>query len=122
MLDRSKPAIGAAPAKGRTHLLVPLNGQPSSPMARLWARVHNTVIDFLSTERHSGKLQRAVAEQSFFVRCDQTTMAQNDIDNGRLNIVIGVAPGQGRRIRDLQHRPMDRRPLALTVPQKGSIP
>lgn len=58
----------------------------------LWAQVHTTVTDFLTNEWHSGKLQGAEAEQAFFVRCDQTTMTQNDLDNGRLNIVIGVAP------------------------------
>jgi hypothetical protein len=58
----------------------------------LWARVRTTVTDFLTTEWHSGKLQGAAAQQAFFVRCDQTTMTQNDLDNGRLNIVIGVAP------------------------------
>jgi phage tail sheath protein FI len=30
--------------------------------------------------------------QAFFVKCDRTTMSQNDIDNGRLICVIGVAP------------------------------
>jgi uncharacterized protein len=58
----------------------------------LWARVRTTVTDFLTTEWRSGMLQGAAAEQAFFVRCDQTTMTQNDLDNGRLNIVIGVAP------------------------------
>jgi phage tail sheath protein FI len=58
----------------------------------LWARVRSTVTDFLTTEWRSGKLQGATAEQAFFVRCDQTTMTQNDLDNGRLIMVIGVAP------------------------------
>jgi hypothetical protein len=58
----------------------------------LWARVRTTVTDFLTSEWQAGKLQGAAAEQAFFVRCDQTTMTQNDLDNGRLNIVIGVAP------------------------------
>ncbi len=58
----------------------------------LWARVRTSVTDLLTTEWHSGMLQGTAAEQAFFVRCDQTTMTQNDLDNGRLNIVIGVAP------------------------------
>lgn len=58
----------------------------------LWARVRTAVTDFLTNEWHSGKLQGAEAKQAFFVRCDQTTMTQNDLDNGHLNIVIGVAP------------------------------
>ena len=31
-------------------------------------------------------------EQAFFVRCDRTTMTQNDLDNGRMIVLIGVAP------------------------------
>ena len=31
-------------------------------------------------------------EEAFFVRCDRTTMTQNDLDNGRLICLIGVAP------------------------------
>ena len=33
-------------------------------------------------------------EEGFFVRCDRTTMTQNDLDNGRLVCLIGVAPSQ----------------------------
>jgi phage tail sheath protein FI len=31
-------------------------------------------------------------EEAFFVKCDRTTMTQDDIDNGRLIVMIGVAP------------------------------
>jgi len=31
-------------------------------------------------------------EEAFFVNCDRSTMTQDDIDNGRLIILIGVAP------------------------------
>ena len=31
-------------------------------------------------------------DQAFFVKCDRTTMTQDDIDNGRLIVVVGVAP------------------------------
>jgi uncharacterized protein len=58
----------------------------------LWARVRTTVTDFLTTEWRSGMLQGTAAEQAFFVRCDPSTMTQNDLDNGRLNVVVGVAP------------------------------
>jgi phage tail sheath protein FI len=58
----------------------------------LWARVRTTVTDFLTNEWRSGTLQGAAADQAFFVRCDRSTMTQNDLDNGRLNIVVGVAP------------------------------
>ena len=39
------------------------------------------------------------------------TMTQNDLDNGRLICLIGVAAAQARRVRHLPHRPVDgRRP------------
>ena len=31
-------------------------------------------------------------DEAFFVVCDRTTMTQDDIDNGRLICVIGIAP------------------------------
>ena len=37
------------------------------------------------------------------------TMTQNDLDNGRLICLIGVAPLQPGRVRHLPHRPEDRR-------------
>ena len=33
-------------------------------------------------------------DEAFFVKCDRTTMTQNDIDSGRLIVVIGVAPAR----------------------------
>jgi hypothetical protein len=38
-----------------------------------------------------GELVGATAAQAFFVRCDRTTMTQNDLDNGRLILLVGVA-------------------------------
>ncbi len=59
---------------------------------RLWANVKRTVEDFLANEFVSGHLLGTKPEESYFVRCDRTTMTQNDIDNGRLVCLIGVAP------------------------------
>ena len=39
-----------------------------------------------------GALMGIKPEEAFFVRCDRSTMTQNDIDNGRLIAEIGVAP------------------------------
>lgn len=57
----------------------------------LWANVRNTVADFLYNEWKSGALLGTKPEQAFFVRCDRSTMTQNDLDNGRLICLIGVA-------------------------------
>ncbi len=58
----------------------------------LWANVARTVSDFLFNEWKSGNLMGDKPEQAFFVRCDRTTMTQNDLDNGRLIVLVGVAP------------------------------
>jgi phage tail sheath protein FI len=60
--------------------------------AALWASIRRSAADFLTAEWRDGALQGARPEEAFFVRCDTTTMTQGDIDNGRLVIVIGVAP------------------------------
>lgn len=59
---------------------------------KTWARVRQTITNFLTTVWRSGALFGLKAEEAFFVRCDRTTMTQDDIDNGRLICVIGIAP------------------------------
>ena len=58
----------------------------------LWANVRRTVEDFLYNEWKMGNLMGEKPEQAYFVRCDLSTMTQNDLDNGRLICLIGVAP------------------------------
>jgi len=58
----------------------------------LWANVRRTVEDFLFNEWKSGRLMGTKPEAAYFVRCDRSTMTQNDIDNGRLICLVGVAP------------------------------
>lgn len=60
--------------------------------ARLWKRVTQSVTNFLTRVWRDGALMGATPEQAFYVRCDETTMSQDDIDNGRLIMEIGVAP------------------------------
>jgi phage tail sheath protein FI len=60
--------------------------------APLWAKVRRSVSDFLTRVWMDGMLQGATKEQAYFVRCDRTTMTQADIDNGRLIILVGIAP------------------------------
>ncbi|MCW7541907.1 phage tail sheath subtilisin-like domain-containing protein [Aquabacterium sp. A7-Y] len=59
---------------------------------QLWANVRRTIEDFLLTEWQNGALLGDKPEKAFFVRCDRSTMTQNDLDNGRLICLIGVAP------------------------------
>ena len=57
----------------------------------LWANVRRTVEDFLYVEWRNGALLGLRPEDAFFVRCDRSTMSQNDLDNGRLICLVGVA-------------------------------
>jgi len=59
---------------------------------RLWARVKQSVTQFLTTVWRDGALMGLTPDEAFFVKCDRTTMTQDDIDNGRLIVMIGVAP------------------------------
>jgi len=56
-----------------------------------WANVRVTISDFLVNAWRNGALMGATAEKAFFVRCDRSTMTQNDLDNGRLVCLVGVA-------------------------------
>lgn len=58
----------------------------------LWARVERTIAAFLTTLWRSGALQGTSAEEAFYVQIGRVTMSQDDIDNGRLICVIGIAP------------------------------
>lgn len=58
----------------------------------LWNNIRSTVEDFLFNEWKSNHLTGDDPKEAYFVRCDRTTMTQNDIDNGRLICLIGIAP------------------------------
>ncbi len=58
----------------------------------LWARIRQSAENFLTTVWREGGLQGSTADEAFYVRCGEETMTQDDIDNGRLIVEIGVAP------------------------------
>ncbi|HKX30752.1 MAG TPA: phage tail sheath C-terminal domain-containing protein, partial [Blastocatellia bacterium] len=58
----------------------------------LWARVRQTITNFLTSVWRTGALQGTKPDEAFFVKIDRTTMTQDDIDNGRLICLIGIAP------------------------------
>lgn len=58
----------------------------------LWANVRRTIDDFLFNEFKSGHLLGDSTDESYFVKCDRSTMTQNDLDNGRLICLVGIAP------------------------------
>jgi phage tail sheath protein FI len=57
-----------------------------------WAAVRRSITNFLIRVWRSGALMGATEDEAFFVKCDRTTMTQDDIDNGRLICYIGIAP------------------------------
>ncbi|MEG0687939.1 MAG: phage tail sheath subtilisin-like domain-containing protein, partial [Hungatella sp.] len=58
----------------------------------LWVRVQRTISVFLNNLWRGGSLAGTSPEEAFFVNIGRDTMSQDDIDNGRLVCVIGVAP------------------------------
>ena len=58
---------------------------------RLWTNIRETINSFLFNELSSGALLGSSPKEAFFVRCDRSTMDQNDLDNGRLVCLIGLA-------------------------------
>lgn len=58
----------------------------------LWVRVKRTISVFLAGMWRNGALAGESPDEAFFVNVGRDTMSQDDIDNGRLICVIGVAP------------------------------
>ncbi|MDQ0061120.1 phage tail sheath family protein [Paenibacillus harenae] len=59
---------------------------------QLWARVQRTIEAFLTRVWRDGALSGTSPGEAFYINIGRTTMTQDDIDNGRLICVIGVAP------------------------------
>ncbi len=60
----------------------------------LWLHVRRSVTTFLTGLWREGAFLGTKAEDAFFVRCDASTMTQEDLDDGRLVCMIGVAPAR----------------------------
>jgi len=60
--------------------------------SRLWSRVKMTIETFLGGIWTSGALVGGSPDEAFFVDIGPNTMTKDDIDNGRLICIIGVAP------------------------------
>jgi uncharacterized protein len=59
---------------------------------QLWALVRQSITAFLTTVWQTGALAGTTPDQAFLVQCDRTTMSQDDLDNGRLICIVGLAP------------------------------
>ena len=58
----------------------------------LWARLRDTVGTFLDTLFQQGAFPGDTPAQAYLVRCDKTTMTQEEIAQGIVNIEVGFAP------------------------------
>jgi phage tail sheath protein FI len=56
-----------------------------------WSAIRTSITNFLLTVWRNGALMGTTQDEAFFVRCDRTTISQDDLDNGRLICLIGVA-------------------------------
>ena len=64
--------------------------EPNDEM--LWSRVEGTIRVFLTTQWRNGALAGSTADEAFFINIGKSTMTADDILNGRLICIIGVAP------------------------------
>ncbi len=64
--------------------------EPNDEM--LWSRVEGTIRVFLTTQWRNGALAGSTADEAFYINIGRSTMTEDDILNGRLICVIGVAP------------------------------
>lgn len=58
----------------------------------LWATINRSLTNFLTSVWRDGALMGNSAEEAFFVDVGPNTMAQADIDAGRLIVRVGIAP------------------------------
>lgn len=57
----------------------------------LWGAIRRSIAAFLVGGWRDGAFVGRTPDEAFFVRCDRTTMTQDDLDRGRLVALVGVA-------------------------------
>jgi phage tail sheath protein FI len=58
----------------------------------LWSAIRLNVGSFMQSLFRQGAFQGTTPTAAYFVKCDDETTTQNDINNGIVNIVVGFAP------------------------------
>ena len=58
----------------------------------LWASLRLNIGAFMTLQFRAGAFQGKSAKDAFFVKCDNETTTQGDIDAGIVNILVGFAP------------------------------
>lgn len=58
----------------------------------LWGAVRGSIERFMLSLFKQGAFQGSKPSEAFLVKCDSSTTTQDDIDNGRVNILVGFRP------------------------------
>jgi len=58
----------------------------------LWSQIRLNVGTFMNTLFRQGAFEGASPRDAYFVKCDDETTQQADIDRGIVNIIVGFAP------------------------------
>jgi phage tail sheath protein FI len=58
----------------------------------LWAQIRLNVGSFMQDLFRQGAFQGRSPREAYLVKCDRETTTQSDINNGRVNILVGFAP------------------------------
>ncbi len=98
--------------RGLTWVVFEPNDEP------LWRRARLSIETFLLELFREGAFAGATPEDAFFVKCDRSTMTQDDLDEGRLVCVVGFAPLKPAEFVVLTSRIADSgcRPVTLGTP------
>src|SRR5258707_1532454 len=66
------------------------NFEPNDEL--LWGQICLSFGAFMTKLFRAGAFQGTKAGEAFFIKCDETTTSQDDIDRGIVNIIVGFAP------------------------------
>ncbi len=58
----------------------------------LWAKIRSCFGAFMTSLFRRGAFQGTKPDDAFFIKCDETTTTQDDIDSGVVNVTVGFAP------------------------------
>lgn len=58
----------------------------------LWTKVRGAAGNFMARLFRDGAFAGSAPDEAYFVRCDRSTMTQDDIADGRLILLVGFAP------------------------------
>lgn len=77
----------------------------------LWTRIRESIERVLLQLFEEGALHGRTAAQAYRVRCDRSTMTQNDLDNGRVVVEVTVSPAA----------PIEHIVVALAISNGGQV-